>query len=177
MFFSKYPKISYPFTIGSKRIIKSVVDITSNIRLTKDTIDNLVNYNFGVAKDGETPEVTSYNSYGTSFNHHLVILANDKYDWRESTPLTSAEFESYINEKYSNPYGIHHFEDPQGNEIDNVYSNSGDSDFAYPKNVIPVTNYEYEMRLNEARRPIRIIKPQYTEIVNDLITGSFTKNE
>lgn len=172
MFFSKYPKINYPFTINGNDIIKEVVDITSNIRLTKDTIDNLVNYNYDVIRDGETPEIISYNSYGTAFNHHLIILANDKFDWRESTPLTSQEFENYVNEKYANPYGIHHFEDPAGNEIDNIYSDSGDSDFAYPKNVIPVTNYEYETRLNEDKRPVKIIKPQYTEIVNDMITSS-----
>ena len=172
MFFAKYPKINYPFTINGKNIVKQMTDITTNVRLTPETLQNIVNYDYDVIPDGETPEIISYNSYGTSFNHHLIIIANDKYDWRESTPLTSQEFESYINEKYVDPYGIHHYEDPQGNEIDNTYSDNDDDDFAYPKNVIPVTNYEYEMRLNEAKRPVKIVKPQYTEIVNELITNS-----
>ena len=162
----------YPFKIGENTINKQIVDITANVRLNQQTLDNFVNYDYDVTTDGDTPEIISYNKYGTSFNHHLIILANDKYDWRESTPLTATEFESYINEKYSDPYGIHHYEDPQGNEIDNIYSDSNDSNFAYPKNVIPITNYEYETRLNEAKRPIKIIKPKYTELVNDLITSN-----
>ena len=172
MFFSKYPKISYPFTINNQPIIKQMVDITANIRLTQQTLQNVVNYDYDVMHDGETPEIVSYNNYGTAFNHQLIIIANDKFDWRESTPLTSQEFENYINEKYADPYGIHHYEDVNGNEIDNIYSDNNDDDFAYPKNVIPITNYEYEMRLNEAKRPIKIVKPQYTGIVNDLITSS-----
>lgn len=172
--FSKYPKIDYPFEIGDQTITKTMVDITANVRLTKETIDNLINYDYDVTSDDDTPEIISYNKYGTAFNHHLVIIANDKYDWRESTPLSPYELEQYVHEKYANPYGIHHYEDPQGNEIDNIYSDSGDNDFAYPKNVIPVTNYEYETRINEARRPVKIIKPQYSEIVNNLITGNLS---
>lgn len=170
MFFSKYPKINYPYKIGDHQITKQIVDISANVRLDPNTLNDVVNYNYAALADGETPEIVSYNMYGTTFNHHLVVIANDKYDWRESTPLTSTQFESYVNEKYANPYGIHHYEDLQGNEVDNTYGD--DKDFAYPKNVIPITNYEYEMRLNEAKRPIKIIKPQYTEVVNSLITSS-----
>ena len=172
MFFDQYPKISYPFTFGGNVIYKQMVDITTNVRLDQQTLDSVINYNYDVVNDGATPEVISYNSYKTPFNHHLIILANDnREDWRESYPLTSTEFESYIKEKYANPYGIHHFEDPQGNEIDNLYDNSDGTGarVSYPKNVIPITNYEYESRLNENKRYTKIIKPELTDTVNQLI--------
>lgn len=171
-FFSQYPKISYPFTFGDNTIYKQVVDITTNVRIDQQALDNVINYNYTVVQNGSTPEVISYDNYETPYNHHLIILANDKEDWRESTPLTSAEFESYIKEKYVNPYGIHHFEDPDGNEIDNLYyddSSTGNGDISYPQNVIPVTNYEYESRLNEAKRNVRVVRPELTEIVNQMI--------
>lgn len=172
-FFDQYPKIDYPFQFGDNRTIyKQLVDITTNVRLDQDTLNNVINYNYDVVTDGSTPEIISYNNYNTTFNHLLIILANDnKEDWRNSTPLTASEFDSYINEKYANPYGIHHFEDPQGNEIDNIYNDSSDttSQISYPKNVIPVTNYEYEARLNEQKRAVRIVRPELTEMVNQLI--------
>lgn len=178
-FFSQYPKIDYPFDFGDNRMYKQMVDITTNIRMTQQTLSNAFNYNYTVIRDGESPEIVSYNEYGTTGNHHLVIMANALFDWRESYPLTAQEFESYIKEKYANPYGIHHFEDPEGNEIDNLYNdgNSHSDNVSYPKNVIPITNYEYESRINEAKRGLKLVKPEYTAIVNDLIKDEISNNE
>ena len=179
MFFDQYPKIDYPFEFNGNVLYKQMVDITTNVRLDQATLDNVINYNYDVANDGETPEVISYNNYQTPFNHMLIILANNKEDWRESTPLTAGEFDSYISEKYANPYGIHHYEDPYGNEIDNIYNESDDrtSSISYPKNVIPITNYEYESRLNEAKRPIKIVRPELTDVDNQLIKEKIVNNE
>ncbi len=173
--FDLYDTIDYPVEINGERTFKSVRDITSNIRLTKDTIDNIVNYDLRVLGDDETPEITSNEVYDSPFDNILVMLANDRFDWRNDTPVSSTVFQKYVYEKYSDPYGIHHYEDIDGNIVDNLFDD-GDTQgtFAYPKNVFPITNYEYEQRLNEQKRPIQVIKSQYVNLVNQLIKEKLT---
>lgn len=175
MFFESFPQISYPVEIENKTVYKQLVDISTNVRLSDDTLNNVVNYNYRVLVDGETPEITAYETYSDPFEHHLVILANDRYDIAEAYPLTHLEFEKFVNEKYSNPFAIHHFEDVNGNVVDNLFQTSDDG-YSYPKNVIPITNYEYESRLNEQRRAVRVIRPEYAATVDGLINDSIDVN-
>lgn len=176
MYFDSFNKINYPVDVNGNTIMKTIVDITTNVRLSQEMIDQTVNYNYSTLTDGETPEITAYEAYDDPYQHHLVILANDRFDHRESYPLTSSEFDSYVNEKYSNPYGIHHYEDINGNIVDNLYNDNQDNDVVYPKNIIPITNIEYETRINEEKRRIRTIKPQLVSTVNQLIDDTINAN-
>ena len=176
MLYSKYPKILYAVKINDDIVYKPLVDITTNIRLTSETINNVVNYDYRMCNDGDTPEILSDLVYNTPSNHHLVMLANDKFDWREDNPVRPTVFDSYISEKYAHPFDVHHYEDVNGNEVDSIHKGSDDpDDMSPPKNVIPVTNYEYEMRKNESKRPVKLIKAEYTERINDMIKDYLTK--
>lgn len=163
--YTNYPTIQYKFDIGSKIIYKDVTDITANVRIDKKDLNSIIDYQYQVINDGESPEITSYKNYDNCDYYYLLMLANDNYDWKESYPLTASEFESFIKEKYTNPYGIHHYEDIKGNIVDNIGDDSGE--FSFPKNVIPVTNYEYEQRINESKRNVKIINKNVVANVND----------
>jgi len=71
-------------------------------------------------------------------------------------------FEQYITEKYDNPAGIHHYEISQTSgdttEIINVGMNTTDYSSA-----TPVSNYQYEQKLQEEKSKIRLIQPRYIE--------------
>lgn len=175
--FELYPTLYYPLDVNGKTVYKNVSDITSNIRLTQKTTDTALNYDQRVLGDGETFDITANEVYEDPQNHILVMLANDRFDWRNDTPLSSVEFQSMINEKYSDPYGIHHYEDVDGNIVDNVWDDDADHEFAYPQNIIPITNYEYETRINEAKRHIKVIKQEYSSVVNKLLKDKLTENE
>lgn len=158
----------YPYTVKDKTVYKQVVDITANVRPSDEMMNTIVNYYQDVITEGETPETVAYEYYANTFDHHLVIIANQMYDHKNDIPLTQRELEDYINEKYAYPYAIHHYEDPNGNIVDNLFDD-GTDDQPYPKNVIPITNYEYESRLNESKRGIRVIKPAIADTVTELI--------
>lgn len=176
--FDLYPTVYYPLDIKGQTILKKVSDITSNVRLTQKAINNTLNYDHRVLGDGESFEIVANEVYQDPTNHVLVMLANDMFDWRDDVPLTPIEFQSMINEKYSDPNGIHHYEDVDGNIVDNLWDEGDEqNEFAYPKNIIPITNYDYEMRINEAKRVIKVIKPQHSSLVNGLIKEKLQRDE
>ena len=162
--FRKYNSILYPFK--KDNIDKVVTDISTNVRIQQELVNSLAVYNYKTLKDGETPEITAFQDYNNPKLHYLVMLANELYDWRDCYPLTQAELDSYINEKYINQNNIHHFEDVYGN-----ISPSGDGEFC-----IPITNREYEENLNEAKRFIKTIKEPYVQSVVDAITQLVKNN-
>lgn len=60
-----------------------------------------------------------------------------------------------------NMYEIHHYEDSNGNIVNENYINvKGETEQTYP-----VTNYEYEERLNESKRRIKIISPSLLPLI------------
>ena len=84
------------------------------------------------------------------------MLSNDRYDYLNDFPMTVNILEKYITEKYANPYGIHHYVDPNGFICD-----------ATAMDASSVSNYQYEMDVNESKRRIKIIP---REIVDKILT-------
>ena len=80
--------------------------------------------------------------------------------------LSTPQFNSYINQKYvdsdgdPNPSGVHHYEIAQTSGDTSVTievpSNTGENVGASI-----VTNYEYEQRLQDQKRQIRLLDPRY----------------
>lgn len=58
--------------------------------------------------------------------------------------------------KLNNQYNVHHYEDSNGNIVSQDYTNI----YGINETTYPVSNYEYEERLNESKRRIKIISPQ-----------------
>jgi hypothetical protein len=73
----------------------------------------------------------------------------------QEIPLTSLSNGSNTI-KLNNQYNVHHYEDANGNIVPEVYINV----YGISEPTYPVSNYEYEERLNESKRRIKIISPQ-----------------
>ena len=79
------------------------------------------------------------------------------------------QFNTYVNEKYDNPDGVHHYEISQASgdtstKIE-VYNNSalfsGDTDFY--SNATTITNREYEEREQDKKRQIKLLDPAFLD--------------
>ena len=88
-------------------------------------------------------------------------MSNRYHDW----PKSYQAFEEYVNDKYAEPNGIHHYEKSQSS---GKTSSQGPSDFDYLVEVDSsdvdgqsVSNYEYEQRLEDQKRQIKLLSPQY----------------
>lgn len=157
--FNGYNVIDYPVKMGDEVLYTKLRDITTNVRIQEELVKYLSVYDYKILQNGQTPEMVAHHQYNNSKLHYLVILANELYDWREAYPLTDAEFNDYVEEKYLHPENVHHYEDVEGN-----WRQWGDGEY-----VIPITNREYEYLLNEAKRHIKLIKTEYGQRVVDTL--------
>jgi hypothetical protein len=143
---------------------KTVTDITRRIILSPISKQMIVAYEKHQIVDGETPENLANAIYGDPGYHWLIFIANDiinpYYDW----PLSQNELRDFVADKWDDPHAIHHYEAsnfstdlPEGTIVD----------VNYPQKVA-ISNFEYEEKINEARREIRIIKREFLiGIVNE----------
>lgn len=114
----------------------------------KDRIDLFYLYD---VKDGDTPESVSFQAYGTTDYHWVIMFMNDIIDPFHDWPMTDSELEQYVTNTYGDPNAIHHY------ELNGVVVESTTPGAA------PISNLDYERRLNDAKRRIKILKPQYLD--------------
>ena len=63
MYFSNFPKIVYDFDLSNGTDYKIVTDITQNVRLRKQILENISLYDYYDIGEGETPEIISEKFY------------------------------------------------------------------------------------------------------------------
>ena len=151
MYFQDFPKFLYDFNYGNNVIDTAIVtDITRNVRIRKELLSNISLYNEYEIQDGETPEIIAEKVYGSSMYHWIVMLSNDSYDYLTDFPLEEYRLVRVIQDKYGEDvYSVHHYENSEG------FTVNSDEVGAYP-----VSNDEYERRINESKRRIKIIDPK-----------------
>lgn len=123
MYFKDFPQFLYDFNYGDGQIHTSVVrDITRNVRVKKEILSNVVLYEEYDIVDGETPEIIAEKFYGSPEYHWVIMLANDKYDYRKDFPMVESVLQRHIESKY-NPtkrysgWEIRRGENPRGGNI------------------------------------------------------------
>jgi len=162
-YFSRFPKMAYDIAgTGDYRL---VTDIIKRIKI-RDTIkENSSLFDLYDVQSGETPEQVAYKIYGDTKYHWVILIMNNitdrYYDW----PLSDYAFEEYVKNKYSNPGGVHHYEKTQSS---GSTTSNGPEDYSHKIEVNSdatgaeaVTNYEYERRLQEQKRQIKLLDPAY----------------
>lgn len=169
MYFSLMPKIYYDFVDSDGLLTtKILTDITTNVRIIREVLSNITVYDEYDIVDGETPEIIAGKVYGNPLYHWVIMLANDRYDYREDFPLDYTSLLKRVETLYgsgdANINGTHHYEAlfPDGH----VYTVNSD----YPEAYI-VTNFQYEERLNESKRRIKLI----TKPVLDAVVKEYSK--
>ncbi len=148
MFFSSFSNILYES--------KSAVDISKRVAFFGDLVSNddfWFNYSLS---HGELPEHVASDFYGDPNYHWVLLLINNiidpLYDWY----LTDTELSTFTESKYGgNINGTHHW------EIDDILYNSDPG-----QNSVIVTNLEYEDKLNNSRRTIKVIRPEFIEQIS-----------
>ena len=162
-YFETFPKLLYDLD-NSKRFTL-VTDIFRRIKVREQLKSNAALHSLYDVPNGEQPEITSYKHFGTTDYFWVILLMNDITDRFYGWPLSDADFEKYVTDKYSNPQGIHHYEKTQSSG--NTESN-GPFDYEHKIEVNDtesgaesVSNYEYERRLQDEKRNIKLLEPRF----------------
>lgn len=147
-YFMKFPLMGY--TANNNIDFDVVTDITKRVALSEAIKENFSVYDEYDIKDGETPELVSYRFYNTTEYHWVVLMLNNIIDPRFEWVMSQDNLMRYCQTKYANPYSIHHYVSDVGLIVDSDFSGA-----------TSVSNYQYEEDINETRRRIKILKPEY----------------
>ena len=168
-YFNQFGTILYdPAGDGSAKLC---TDIMSRVRIRASMKKEIVMLDTYAVKENETPEIVADKHHGSVYYHWVVMLLNDisdvNHDWVKST----RQMQKYLLSKYTEIQltETHHFE---------ISQTSGDTttkieveNSTYPSASI-VTNYEYEVALNESKREIDLLQNEYLTFFVDEFQSS-----
>ena len=163
-FFDQFPKINYNIS-GINGKTKEVTDIFRRVKARSKIAENVTLFDKYDVQEGEKPEDVAYKTYGDADYFWVVTLVNNivnrYYDW----PLDTFSFQRYIEDKYTNPDGIHHYEVTQSS---GTQTGDGPSDYSHKIEVNSdypgaqsVSNREYEQREQDRISRIKLLNPAY----------------
>ena len=169
MYFSYFPKGTYDIRNDGNE--KVVTDLMVRVKVRSKVLDESTLYDLYDIPEGETPEMTALKHFGNSQYHWVILLTNDITDRYYGWPLTTYEFENYMTEKYTNPDDVHHYEITQ---LSGKIKGDGPSDYSHKITVndtVPgataITNREYEQRIQDQKRQIKLLNAAYLPILID----------
>jgi hypothetical protein len=163
MYFSNFPKGNYDIKgDGNKKL---VTDLMRRVKVRAKIINEASLYDTYDVPSGERPETTAFKHFGDSELHWVILLTNDITDAYYGWPLSDQDFETYVNDKYTNPGATHHYEITQSS---GPLVGNGPDDYSHKIEVNSdttgaeaVSNYEYERRLQDQKRSIKLLQPQF----------------
>lgn len=158
MYFSQFPTI--PYDSKGTGEFKDVKNLLRRVGIRQKVKSNSMLFDTYDIKNGETPESIAFKLYGDAELHWVVMLINDITDRFHDWPMSEAQFLNFINEKYSNPDAIHHYEIEQESGDTSIKINIGTSNADY-SSATAITNYEHEQEQQDVKRKIRLLDPSY----------------
>jgi hypothetical protein len=162
-YFKGFPNIVYDFSSDNESISYLLKDITRNVRFRKELLKDITLYDEYDIVDGETPEIIAEKVYGSPFYHWIVMLANERYDYIQDFPMTQNELDQYIKHTYGSLSNAINKTMYWVNSVgDVVYYDETNptSPLNYVGNKTKVTAYDYEIKVNESKRRIKLISPK-----------------
>tara|TARA_Y100001973_G_C5183806_1_gene326533 strand:- start:71 stop:604 length:534 start_codon:yes stop_codon:yes gene_type:complete len=160
MYFESFPTIFYD--ANGDGTVKDVKNLLRRVGLRAVVRSNVLLFDTYEVKEGETPEIIAHKLYGDSNLHWIILMINEITDRYHQWPMTVPQFLDFINDKYDNPDGIHHYETTQSSGDTKVkieVINEVDED-AFT-GLVPITNREYEEDRQDKLRSIRLIDPKF----------------
>lgn len=185
-YFSKLPDILYLDRENKElRNYARAKNLFRRIKIREINDAQITNFEFYNIKEGERPDTVANKFYNNPSLDWVVLLANNIINVQNEWPLDSKSLEKHLEEKYGNTlFDIVHHESfevanssgevifPKGIIVPENYTFTYfDVGFNQYQNVIQmtyaVTNNIIEQRLQNKRRAIRILKPQYVGVVEN----------
>ena len=158
MYFANFPLIPYD-SVGDGNF-KLVTNLLKRVAVRSKVKSNTLLFDTYTVKEGQTPEIIADKLYGDPNLHWIVMYVNNITDRYHQWPMTSAQFLSFINEKYSDPDGIHHYEITQtsGNTTVKIDIGTDNTDHS---GATTITNREFEESRQDTLRQVRLLDPAY----------------
>jgi len=163
-YFNEFPVINYNLS-GVNGNTKQITDIWRRVKVRSKIANNVALFDKFDVPEGDSPETVAYKVYGDAEYFWVVTLMNNivnrYYDW----PLDEYSFQQYVADKYANPDAVHHYEITQSS---GKQTGDGPADYTHKvecnatePGAESVSNIEYERRLQDKKRQIKLLQPNY----------------
>ena len=189
-YFQRVPDFNYVSRLPDSKIgdYIRVKNLFKKGKLREDIFQNVAFFEKYKIVGDDRPDNVAFEVYDDSKLDWIVLLSNNVLNVQSEWPLPQTDFDRFVLDKYGDYdtlyNGIHHYETtevkntqgvtiiPAGLQVDSSYSVSyydffTDLQVTTGNLAIPVTNYEYEEKVENDKRNIFILKPRYLNIVFD----------
>lgn len=158
-YFDYFPQTKYDFDVNGTNVTFDITIPTTRLKMMQRLQQAITVFYDYVVEDGQRPDTVSTMLYGSPNYTWVILLINNiqsLFDW----PLSSAEFQRFIVDKYGSlqlaqSEWLYYTVD--GYQVDvRTYTALDVSLRGTPKN-----NYDWEIELNEAKRRIKVIPTEF----------------
>jgi len=198
-YFSQLPDFEYVSRLPDAKISDyiTVKNFFKRGFLREDIFQNLTFFTKYQIQGSDRPDNVAFDFYQDSTLDWLVLISNNIVNIQNEWPISNADFDELMLDKYGSYdtlfNGVHHYETIEVKDARDVkIVNAGlkvESDYSVTffderaggmrtvTPTIPVTNYQYEQKVNEDKRNIYLLQPRYVQVVRDDLEDLMTYRE
>ena len=189
-YFQRVPDFNYVSRLPDSKIgdYVRVKNLFKKGKLREDIFQNVAFFEKYKIVGDDRPDNVAFEVYDDSSLDWVILLSNNILNIQSEWPLPQTDFDRFVLDKYGDYdtlyNGIHHYETieikntqgvtivPAGLQVDSSYSVSyydffTDLQVTTGNLATPITNYEYEEKVDNDKRNIFILKSRYLNIVFD----------
>ena len=162
-YFDRFPLMTYD--MKNNNVYKLVPDILRRVKLRASIKSGVFLFDKFDVPMGDKPEDVAFKFYGDAELHWVILMTNDITDRYYQWPMTQPQLEAFLADKYDNPDGIHHYEITRTSGRTTA---NGPGDYSHlvecnsdEDGALSVSNRDYEDRLQDQYRQIRLLDPKY----------------
>ena len=199
-YFRQVPDFEYVSRKADSKNIseyQKVKNLFKRGKLKEDIINDLTKFTKYQIVGNERPDNVAFKVYGDSTLDWLVLLSNNIMNIQTEWPLDHESFHTFLLNKYGSEeqiLAVHHYETtevrntaqaiivPKGIEVPQNYSvefyDARIESYTTVSNITTeITNKDYELKIENDKRNIYLLKPAYINLIINDMSESMTYKE
>ena len=179
-YFRQLPELDYPSLDNNRTSVydfQTVKNLFKRAIVRNDIFDEITAFTKYSVEGDERPDQIAYDFYKDSGLDWVILTTNNIIHVRDEWPMSNRDFLTYLNEKYSSEQlsNIHHYEtkiirdsngkliQPEGLTVPEDHSVTfiDNGVLRTESKLTSFTFLEHETNLNDKKRDINILRPEY----------------
>jgi len=199
-YFRYVPNFEYVNRLRENKTILEYIQVKNLFKrgvIREDIFTDLTNFTKYSIVGDERPDNIANKVYGSQYYDWVVLLSNNVINYQNEWPMSQQSFHNYLDTKYiteQNLYSTHHYETkevkdsygfilvPAGLVVDKnfsytFYDGGLGTEITKTNITTEVTNYDYEVKKEDEKRNIYLLKKEYLSIITRNIKSSLLYKE
>lgn len=182
-YFRQLSELEYPSLSNDRNSIYDYTRVKNIFRrsvIREDILESYVAFEKYSIQGDERPDNVAEIFYGDSSLDWVILITNNIINVRDDWPMSNPDLYNYLSEKYTEQElaNIHHYEtlkildgqgrliQPEGYWVDSDHSVTflDGGSLKTESRIKSVSYLQHEIELNDEKRVINILKPQFLEL-------------